>query len=72
MTKYSRDRQSTWKITQSNYSKDEPTPQKKNGGTGRDDPRNVSQRLRWFKQQTKRWAIQQLKRKIYWKESIAV
>lgn len=42
------------KITQSNSSKDEPTSQKKNGGTGRDDPRNVPQRLRWFKEQTKR------------------
>lgn len=72
MTKCSGDKQSTWKITQSNYSKDELTPQKKNGGTGTDDSRNVSQRLRWFNEQTKRWAIQQLKRNIYWKESIAV
>lgn len=65
MTKYSGDRQSTWKITQSNSSKDEPISQNKNGGTGRDDPRNVPQRLRWFKEQMKRWAIQQLKSKVY-------
>lgn len=65
MTKCSGDRQSTWKITQSNSSKDEPTSQKKNGGTGRDDPRNVPQRFRWFKEQTKSWEIQQLKSKRY-------
>ena len=52
MTKYSGDRQSTWKITQSNDSEDDSRPQKKKRGKDQEDTRKVFQKPRSMKEQT--------------------
>ena len=40
-TEWAEDKQATWKRIQSNYSKDNQRPQKKNGGKNQEDKCNV-------------------------------